>query len=150
MKLLNLWRKKVEDGGTEIETFKSTDGNKTLILSFDKKLPCYLGLTICQTKRIKKFLNWDYLLFNKEELKQKLIPAFLAKDEDSRFAECDCLGEVLRIKYDKDENTFSLDIFDNWFYQNAKKGLEDSIEISYDDATRLRRTLSIYANAEME
>jgi hypothetical protein len=130
------------------ETFKSYNEEKSIILIFDTDMPELLGFTICKTKKLKKFLNFDHLLFNKSEIINKIIPVFNRKNGRSSFAECECKSEILRINYNKDYNIFYLDIFDNYFLK-SKKGISDNIELTYDEAMKLQRTLIVYANTEM-
>lgn len=130
------------------EIFKSYNEEKSIILIFDTDMPQLLGFTICETKKLKKFLNFEHLLFNKSEIINKIIPAFNRKNGRSSFAECDCKSEILRINYSKDDNIFYLDVFDNYFLK-LKKGISDNIELTYDEAMKLQRTLIVYANTEM-
>lgn len=130
------------------EIFKSYNEEKSIIFRFDTDTPQLLGFTICETKKLKKFLNFEHLLFNKSEIINKIIPAFNRKNGRSSFAECDCKSEILRIFYSKDDNIFHFDIFDNYFLK-LKKGISDNIELTYKEAMKLQRTLIVYANVEM-
>lgn len=130
------------------EIFKSYNEEKSIILRFDTDIPGLLGFTVCETKKLKKILNFDHLLFNKSEIINKIIPAFNRKNGRNSFAECDCKSEILRINYNKYDNIFYLDIFDNYFLK-LKKGISDNIELTYEEAMKLQRTLIVYANTEM-
>lgn len=130
------------------EIFKSYNEEKSIIFRFNTDTPQLLGFTVCETKKLKKFLNFEHLLFYKSEIINKIIPAFNRKNGRSSFAECACKSEILRINYSKDDNIFYLDIFDNYFLK-LKKGISDNIELTYEEAMKLQRTLIVYANTEM-
>ena len=148
MKLLSLWQKTAGAGGINREEFQSDD--RVIVLRFDSSISEFLGFSIFEYKRRNKFKNFEHILLNKEEILKNFVPTILKPDNKSHFIECDCKSEIIRIIYDDELKEFDIDIFDNWFYFSAKKGVVDSISLPKKEAEKLARTLKLYANTVMK
>ena len=146
MRLPSLWQKKEEVGGIKYKEFQCKYNDDVIMLKLNTSTPELLSFTILSGKRKNKLKDYEYIFLSKEEIKNKFFPALLDADGSSFFVECECGSEIIRIIYDNELDDFYFDIFDNYFYIAAKKGVLNSIILSREMAERLLRTLMLYVN----
>ena len=124
------------------EKFYCQDGN-VLYFVFHKDEP-WLGVTILNSKALKKREGWEHILLRKETvLKLRDCINHHPYDKEISYFECNCTSEILRVVYD--DNFFYVDIFDNYALK-LKSGIKTSTFFSVKDAPELERILNNMLN----